>query len=177
MKSISLKRGFTLIELLVVIAIIGILASVILASLNSARIKARDARRMQDIRTLQTALAMYYSSNGSYPTAVGWANSSDAAKWDELATALGMSIPVDPVNQTGVAGAADPAKFLNYTYSAQVPGPSELVGCPLGQGYFLMYRLEKGDATGADRGGVRQCSTGNTIYRGNGAITVGVTPV
>ncbi|MES2134898.1 MAG: prepilin-type N-terminal cleavage/methylation domain-containing protein [Patescibacteria group bacterium] len=65
----STKRGFTLIELLVVIAIIGILSSVVLASLNTARLKSRDARRFSDIKQLQIALALYSDSNSSaYPT-------------------------------------------------------------------------------------------------------------
>jgi prepilin-type N-terminal cleavage/methylation domain-containing protein len=63
-------RGFTLIELLVVIAIIGILSSVVLASLNSAREKGRDARRLADIKQLQLALELYYDANGSYPATV-----------------------------------------------------------------------------------------------------------
>ncbi len=60
-------RGFTLIELLVVIAIIGILSSVVLASLNDARQKSRDAKRIADIRQVQLALELYFDSNGSYP--------------------------------------------------------------------------------------------------------------
>ncbi|NOY35889.1 MAG: type II secretion system protein [bacterium] len=61
--------GFTLIELLVVIAIIGILSSIVLASLNSARKKGKDARRVADIKQIQLALEMYYDdNNGSYPT-------------------------------------------------------------------------------------------------------------
>ena len=62
--------GFTLIELLVVIAIIGILASIVLASLNSARVKSRDARRVADIKQLQLALELYYNDNSAYPTAL-----------------------------------------------------------------------------------------------------------
>jgi len=58
-----------LIELLVVIAIIGILAAVVLVSLNSARAKSRDAKRLSDIRQIQTALELFYNDNNSYPTA------------------------------------------------------------------------------------------------------------
>jgi type II secretion system protein G len=62
-------RGFTLIELLVVIAIIGLLSSVVLASLNGARKKGRDARRLSDLKQLQTALELYYSDYTAYPVA------------------------------------------------------------------------------------------------------------
>src|SRR3954471_2040250 len=64
----SLKKGFTLIELLVVIAIIGILASIVLASLDSSRKKGRDARRLSDIKQLQLALEIYYDQNNQFPT-------------------------------------------------------------------------------------------------------------
>ncbi len=57
-----------MIELLVVIAIIGLLASVVLLALNSARAKSRDAKRLADVRQLTTALELYYNDNNSYPT-------------------------------------------------------------------------------------------------------------
>ncbi|HEY0980314.1 MAG TPA: type II secretion system protein [Candidatus Paceibacterota bacterium] len=66
MKS-NASRGFTLIELLVVIAVIGILASVVMTSLNSARGKARDAQRAATIREIQKGLEFYYDKYGYYP--------------------------------------------------------------------------------------------------------------
>lgn len=68
MFNIRATRGFTLIELLVVIAIIGILSSVVLASLNDARQKSRDAKRVADIKQLQLALELFFDSNSSYAT-------------------------------------------------------------------------------------------------------------
>lgn len=63
------NKGFTLIELLVVIAIIGILSSVVLASLNSARVKGRDAKRISDLSQIKLALELYFDSFRAYPTA------------------------------------------------------------------------------------------------------------
>jgi len=87
-------KGFTLIELLVVIAIIGILSSVVLASLNTAREKSRDAKRVSDIKQIQLALELYFDSNSYYPQSIA-----------ALATAGFLpATPLDPLN-TG-----------NYTY-------------------------------------------------------------
>ena len=61
------KKGFTLIELLVVIAIIGLLSTLAVVALNSARAKARDAKRVGDVKQMQTALELYYNDNQSYP--------------------------------------------------------------------------------------------------------------
>ena len=89
------QAGFTLIELLVVIAIIGILASVVLASLNGARKKGRDARRIADLKQIQLALEMWYDANGSeYPDALS-----------SLAPTYISTVPADP--QTAAAYSYD----------------------------------------------------------------------
>ncbi len=61
------EQGFTLIELLVVIAIVGLLSSVIILGLNSAREKARNAKRLADITQLSSAIELYFNQNYGYP--------------------------------------------------------------------------------------------------------------
>jgi len=63
------NKGFTLIELLVVIAIIGVLASVVLASLNSARNKGTDAAIKSGLANMRAQAEIYYDTNGGYSTA------------------------------------------------------------------------------------------------------------
>jgi general secretion pathway protein G len=61
-------RGFTLIELLVVIAIIGLLSTIIAAPIQNARKKARDAKKIAELKSLQLAIEQYGESNdGNYP--------------------------------------------------------------------------------------------------------------
>ncbi len=64
---VTQKSGFTLVELLVVISIIALLSSVVFASINSARAKARDASRATTIHAIQTALEFYYDTYNAYP--------------------------------------------------------------------------------------------------------------
>jgi prepilin-type N-terminal cleavage/methylation domain-containing protein len=63
----SNKKGFTLIELLVVIAIIGLLSTLAVVALNSARQKSRDSKRVADTKQVQTALELYFADNNGYP--------------------------------------------------------------------------------------------------------------
>ncbi|MCX6703124.1 MAG: type II secretion system protein [Candidatus Zambryskibacteria bacterium] len=91
------KKGFTLIELLVVIAIIGILSSVVLASLNTARAKGANAAVKSNLNNLRAQTEIVYDdNNGSYlsPNSV-CANPQVVAAMAAAATAGG-----------GTAGAA-----------------------------------------------------------------------
>lgn len=76
------RGGFTLIEMLVVVAIIGLLSSVILVGLGDVRKDARDTRRIADVRQIQNALEIYYSTNQSYPQDIY--NSFQAPPYDPV---------------------------------------------------------------------------------------------
>lgn len=145
-------RGFTLIELLVVISIIGVLSSVVLASLNTARAKARDAKRRADLRQLEIALEFHYDIHGSYTQPEGWnadcSTGADAAgatcpagsDWhassdmrDLVTGGFIPSLPVDPINDA----------TYKYTYEPLNAG-QPTAGKPSGSGYDLCATLESG---------------------------------
>jgi len=130
-----MKKGFTLVELLVVIAIIALLSTLSVVALNSARAKARDARRLSDIKQIRTALDMYYDSSSSYPTtcaglgsstgclcltSIGWVSSSVS---DCTGTIFMQKVPKDPGS---------------YSYNYAVGGN--------GATYTITYTLENGGA-------------------------------
>jgi prepilin-type N-terminal cleavage/methylation domain-containing protein len=97
------KKAFTLIELLVVIAIIGLLATISIVALSNARSRARDARRLSDIKQLQTAIEMYYQYNGYYPQYIANtrcnANVNNSLN-DLIVSGLMSKVPTDPDYKT-----------------------------------------------------------------------------
>lgn len=82
----KLKGGFTLIELMVVVTIIGILASIVLVSLGGARVKARDVRRLADVRQVALGLEFYIDEFRHYPPITG--ATTAAARWQKLKECL-----------------------------------------------------------------------------------------
>ncbi len=114
--TINFKRGFTLIELLVVIAIIGILASVVLASLNTARDKGTDAANKSNLNNIRAQAELYYDNNGRTYTAVcadtkvaeaiaaaGAVCGDSAGAWGAAVDLLGTSGSSYCVDSTGAA--------------------------------------------------------------------------
>ena len=95
------SRGFTLIELLVVIFIIGLLASIVVVSVNTARTKARDARRIADVGSIRSAIEMYIDANGAPPNPLSITtqySSTNSIRWNALGNSLLNFIPVLPID-------------------------------------------------------------------------------
>ncbi len=105
------KQGFTLIELLVVVSIIGILATLIVANLNAARSRARDAVRKADMNSVRTALRLYYNDVGSYPaaTAIVWGEPFSSGS-----TVYMNALPKDPLPDHSYQYSFDP---VNETFT------------------------------------------------------------
>lgn len=114
-----MRRAFTLIELLVVIVIIGIIAAMTTVALNGVRAKARDTKRIADIRNLQSALEIYKNDNGVYPTYATSGTALVANGQTYLA-----KVPTAPTNTGSDV----------YTYTSTTGGTS----------YSIAYNLEKG---------------------------------
>lgn len=115
MKIISAKKGFTLVELLIVIAIIGILSSIVISSTTVSRAKARDVRRISDMKEIQIGLALYYDVNKHYP------NDLDGLLTDKYLP----SLPQDPLTLTNYEYLVTSGKYcLGATLEDIIPSDS-----------------------------------------------------
>ena len=153
----SKQKGFTLIELLVVISIIGLLATIVLVSVNAARGKARDARRKADLHQLQLGLEMYYGKDDVYPTETHCDSSAGSCgshctacvlgnNWDEGPSSSGIyqklvpnymsTLPIDPINNVD--------KGYIYTYEPRNYREDYCLSAKLESGGYLDIKWGKG---------------------------------
>lgn len=180
------NRAFTLIELLIVISVIGILSAIIIASLNNARARARDAKRMVDLKNIQTALEMYYMEHGKYPSSNGvgstscgsyttvpnnaWCNSAEKnsdGRWlvnGALAPYLSED-PIDPQQSEIPLWATDNNSGGTYYYSSPSAGGG---GCGSGQYYILIGGME---IVSNRKNSFRYCN--GTSYSSGGSYRIG----
>lgn len=131
------RKGFTILELLVVVAIVGLISSLLLVNIQNYRERSRDAKRVEDMKTIQNALELYHTSHlffpicGSAEIEIGGV-SDDCLSATLVADGAARAVPTDPLGaSTGTCG--DPASFV-YCYFSDA-----------GTTYELRYNLE-GDA-------------------------------
>ena len=136
------NKGFTLIELLVVISIISLMATLAISSLQNARKKTRDAKRLADMRQIQTALALYYDENSNYPTSDGdgcggWdIGNQDFSFMTNRLTGFMENIPTDPIT----TGNCNGYRYYRYTAGSY--------GCDASKGNFYILGVVDMETSG-----------------------------
>ena len=131
------QKGFTLIELLVVIAIIGLLSTLAVVALNNARQKSRDAKRVADVKQIQTALELYFNDCSRYPdmSAGLVATAADGCPATITFGTFMSNVPVAPTPPTGNVYAywdnSAAANQGSYSINFELEGPTGGLGAGL----------------------------------------------
>jgi prepilin-type N-terminal cleavage/methylation domain-containing protein len=152
-------KGFTLIELLVVIAIIGMLSTLAVVALGNARLKARDAKRQSELRSLQSAIEMYIVDNNNAPE-------------------VGDTLTVDNVGNDGWDGGTSDLESALSTYLTgglpEDPSSNGWVYCAdtSGDQYLVGVMLEGNVTVDGDLDGANETAHGwdmtECVYSGDG---------
>lgn len=137
----NVKRGFTLIELLVVISIISLLSSIVMTSLNGARAKARDTKRIGDLRAVSTALSLYRNEYGTFCVANagaggrGWLNYPYSSPYGVAQQLVNLgylsSVPVDPTQTSVTSGYMIYCTVDDFSLYATLERASVMPNCSL----------------------------------------------
>lgn len=162
------NNGFTLIELLIAIAIIGLITTLVVVALRNVREKARDAKRLADIQTIQTALEMYYNTNKAYPGNTdddnsGWdvgynggPVSGDPFIRDLETSGVLTKTPGDPITTENWRGYA----YFKYSAGAN--------GCPASKGMFYVLGIRDMETVSTGQKHPSSpgwdCDTGTTLW-------------
>ena len=177
------QSGFSLIELLVATAIITLLASITLATTQVLRTRARDARRISDIRQIQNALELFYTDNFHYPDSANcgatqpntsWCNSIQSlidGHWirDNGGANLSNTIRITPTDpRPAIAPNWTPVNGGTYYYYSTSDDDN--------QWYAMIFGLENYPRPLENQDGVSDCDGPPILDFGNanGVITVGV---
>ena len=126
------ERGFTLMELLIVIVLLGILATLGLSSFKSSQTKSRDTKRKGDLKSISTALEIYYNDKGRYPNDASDGRIMGCGAGDVLECTWGGQFTDANNTQYMAILSKDPSKGKRYFYD--VAGGN--------QSYQIYARLE-----------------------------------
>lgn len=162
--TMKIRKGFTLIELLVVIAIIAILSTLAVVALNNARLKSRDAKRVSDIKQVQTALELYFGDKNGYPVQTVTLGATLTAGGANVSCSVGTKTCTTLSSDNGFSDTAAGTTYMGQVPNNQTPnGADYTYKATAASAYSIGFTLE--GATGGLAVGAN-CATQDGIKGG-----------